>query len=163
MGWERVEAGAPFRLMAVLEANQENLVVVDVADKRPLATHVPPSLLLVGSLWCSFFSGKRAIIKGPHSSFSISAPSCRRVAKGKQKLAGSNEMRGEKSSYCTSSATVSPLQSGNGVERERKVQCARRRVQESCHGGGIRLAQIASSPSHPPTQREGARVKAAPT
>ena len=46
VGWERVEAGARFRLMAVLEANQENLVVVDVADvdKRPLATHVPPSL-----------------------------------------------------------------------------------------------------------------------
>ena len=85
-GIELVEAGAPFRLMAVLEANQENLVVVVDVDKRPLATpHVPPSLLLVGSLWCSFFSGKRAIIKGPHSSFSISAPSCRRVAKGKQR------------------------------------------------------------------------------
>ena len=87
MGWERVEAGAPFRLMAVLEANQENLVAV--VDKRPLATHVPPSLLLVGgSLWCSFFPGKRAIIKGPPSLllYLCPAPSCRRVAKGKRRV-----------------------------------------------------------------------------
>ena len=106
MGWELVEAGAPFRLMAVLEANQENLVAV--VDKRPLATHVPPSLLLVGgSLWCSFFPGKRAIIKGPPSSLLLYL--CRRVVKGKQ-----NETCGEGRHLTTVPSTVSPLlQSGN--------------------------------------------------